>query len=209
MLRIILLGATLLGAQRIEDNCVNRERQTCVLASSRAYLEDFPCSGWCAETKQCLGREAFMCPLEDMPNTDYGFVSSTRWTAPQCAAIVQWGRAGLGVAVTIEGWCQPKSEPNDFAKGHCSEMPIRCNTTNFDLLTSLNQIPCAQRFACFDCLAVQNAATDPACEWCESSGTCGDSGLACPETAFTITGQCPNANRYREKALKKRKAIEV
>eukprot|EP01055_Gregarina_sp_Pseudo9_P004540 Gregarina_sp_Pseudo_9__4539@NODE_470_length_2761_cov_548_494122_g446_i0_p3_GENE_NODE_470_length_2761_cov_548_494122_g446_i0NODE_470_length_2761_cov_548_494122_g446_i0_p3_ORF_typecomplete_len217_score33_73PSI/PF01437_25/4_1e03PSI/PF01437_25/1_1e03PSI/PF01437_25/0_00038TSCPD/PF12637_7/0_016AgrD/PF05931_11/0_31AgrD/PF05931_11/8_6e03_NODE_470_length_2761_cov_548_494122_g446_i010711721 len=204
-MKTLLLGVAILGcnAQRFEDNCVNHDKKTCVLATSGAYAQETACSGWCDESRQCLGREARMCPLEEMAWEDYGFVSSIHWNAPQCTAITTWGASGLGVSISMEGWCLPNSANGDFTLGHCTENPVKCDVSTSTLYTKLTDIPCRYRgTSCFDCVAVSDVAEVSGCAWCPSTQTCTDvDATACDVTAFVEPILCPNENRHRAKFL--------
>lgn len=202
---VAFVGATSFAivshGQRISDNCANRDKYSCILSTSGVYTDSTPCSGWCEESKQCLGQGATMCPLEEMAWEDYGFVSSIHWSAVQCTALV-------ASSSTLEGWCQPNENLSDLSLGHCTEKPVLCDTSVNTLLTTPVDVPCEYRGpTCFDCLSLYTVDPTPKCFWCPTTQTCSSSAPTDCADAMTDVSTCPNSNRYREKNLKKKQRL--
>eukprot|EP01053_Blabericola_migrator_P004478 Blabericola_migrator_1__4477@NODE_2392_length_2834_cov_382_153596_g1497_i0_p3_GENE_NODE_2392_length_2834_cov_382_153596_g1497_i0NODE_2392_length_2834_cov_382_153596_g1497_i0_p3_ORF_typecomplete_len214_score15_26_NODE_2392_length_2834_cov_382_153596_g1497_i010871728 len=199
---LVLCGLVIAGQAQdgTAANCINRDRMTCILAANQVYVESEVCTGWCDESRQCLGPGGIVCPLGEMVYQDFAFVSSASYTPTQCTAIKEYGTKNTSVKNPVRGWCQPNSANGDFNLGHCSEAPMVCDTTISTLLLTVADIPCSARTNCFDCVA-KGVTTSLDCNWCGS--TCQDT--TCTD-GVTASSGCPNINRYREARLQAKAA---
>eukprot|EP01056_Protomagalhaensia_sp_Gyna25_P004495 Protomagalhaensia_sp_Gyna_25__4494@NODE_412_length_3518_cov_432_119862_g318_i0_p4_GENE_NODE_412_length_3518_cov_432_119862_g318_i0NODE_412_length_3518_cov_432_119862_g318_i0_p4_ORF_typecomplete_len216_score22_35AgrD/PF05931_11/0_63AgrD/PF05931_11/2_2e03PSI/PF01437_25/3_5PSI/PF01437_25/6_6e03PSI/PF01437_25/0_099_NODE_412_length_3518_cov_432_119862_g318_i09071554 len=203
---ILLPLAGVVTAQRFEDNCHLKDRISCLLSTSGVYVEADPCSGWCDESRQCMGRGATICPLEEMTEEDHGFIALRHLSALQCTAIAHWGKSGVGYTQisTVQGWCLPNTANGNLDLGHCSERPLTCNTATCTLYSSPAEVPCQHRHACFDCLAKSSDPNDLTdCVWCPETSICEDSQSSTCGTANVLveSTRCSNANRHRDRVL--------